>query len=215
VTALVYRKPADLPQTIPLFPLPGAIVFPRGVLPLNIFEPRYLNMIDDALAGDRIIGMIQPANADEDANALDLSDVGTAARITSFSETEDGRYLISLTGICRFRVQREVKGGSPYRQAIVAYDDYAADLYEPRAGIDRERLREALERYVDIHGFQTDWSAVDSASPETLVNAVAVLCPFDPPAKQALLEAPSLAERCDALIAFLEWSADGADGLMQ
>ena len=127
MTALVYRKPADLPQTIPLFPLPGAIVFPRGVLPLNIFEPRYLNMIDDALAGDRIIGMIQPANADEDANALDLSDVGTAARITSFSETEDGRYLISLTGICRFRVQREVKGGSPYRQAIVAYDDYAAD----------------------------------------------------------------------------------------
>lgn len=215
MSAYGYRKPADLPQTIPLFPLPGAILFPRGVLPLNIFEPRYLNMIDDALSGDRIIGMIQPAQAEGEDTPADLSEVGTAGRITAFSETDDGRYLVTLTGICRFRVAREIKGGSPYRQAVVAFDDFAGDLYEPRAGIDRERLREALERYVDIHGFQTDWSAVDNASPETLVNAVAVLCPFDPPAKQALLEAPSLAERCDALIAFLEWSADGADGLLQ
>jgi Lon protease-like protein len=208
-TAFGYRRPADLPQTIPLFPLPGAILFPRGVLPLNIFEPRYLNMIDDALSGERLIGMIQPAGMVEDASAPTLTEVGTAGRITTFSETDDGRYLITLTGVMRFRVARELPATAPYRQAIVDYEEFAADLYEPKAGIDRERLREALERYVDLHGFQTDWSAVDEASPETLVNAVSVLCPFDPPSKQALLEAPSIGERCDALIALLEWNAAG------
>jgi Lon protease-like protein len=209
-----YRKPADLPQTLSLFPLPSAILFPRGVLPLNIFEPRYLNMVDDALAGDRLIGMIQPAIGDENSTNPSLSDVGTAGRITSFSETDDGRYLITLTGVCRFRLLRELPGSGPYRKAAVEYEEFGADLYPPKIGIDRERLREALERYVDMHGLQTDWSAVDEASPETLVNACAILCPFDPPSKQALLEAPSLAERCDALIALLEWSAD-IDGRMQ
>ncbi|GAM97327.1 uncharacterized protein U91I_00952 [alpha proteobacterium U9-1i] len=210
-----YRKAADLPQTIALFPLPSAILFPRGVLPLNIFEPRYLNMVDDALSGDRLIGMIQPAVGDENSPNPALSEVGTVGRITTFSETDDGRYLITLTGVCRFRISRELTSGAPYRQAIVTFEEFGADLYMPKAGIDRERLREALERYVDIHGLQTDWSAVDEAAPETLVNACAVLCPFDPPAKQALLEAPSLAERCDALIALLEWSTDSGEGRMQ
>lgn len=215
MSAFGYRKPADLPQTLPLFPLAGAILFPRGAIPLNVFEPRYLNMIDDALSGHRLIGMIQPARLEEAAPTPSLNEVGTAGRITSFAETDDGRYLVTLTGIMRFRVVRELSGGTPYRQAIVNYDDFANDLYASRADIDRERLRVALEHFVDTHGFDADWSAVDEASPETLVNAVSVLCPFEPQAKQALLEAPSIVERCDALITLLEWSADGAGGALQ
>ncbi|MGE0597635.1 MAG: LON peptidase substrate-binding domain-containing protein [Hyphomonadaceae bacterium] len=209
MSAFGYRKPSDLPPTIPLFPLAGAILFPRGGLPLNIFEPRYLNMVDDALAGERVIGMIQPAAADAEVRAPALAEVGTAGRITSFSETEDGRYLITLTGISRFRVDRELPVGLPYRQAMVTYDDFAQDLSPSRSRIDRERLRNALRRYVDSRGYQTDWSAVDEAPSEALVNAVSTLCPFDPPEKQALLEARSLKERCAALIALLECGAGG------
>jgi uncharacterized protein len=205
-----YRKPADLPQSIPLFPLAGVILFPRGGLPLNIFEPRYLNMVDDALAGDRLIGMIQPTSGDEDSSAPRLSAVGTVGKITTFAETEDGRYLITLTGVCRFRVARELPQSMPYRQAQVSFEDFADDLRQHDASIDREKLRHALRRYVDLHGFQADWSAVDDAPPEALVNTVAALCPFDPPSKQALLEAPSIADRCAALIALLEWGA-GSD----
>jgi Lon protease-like protein len=209
VTALGYRKIADLPQTVALFPLTGAILFPRGGLPLNVFEPRYLNMVDDALADDRLIAMVQPAFTGVDDA---LADVGTLGKITSFTETEDGRYLITLTGVCRFRLEREVPGATPYRRAVADYEQFAADLLEPRTQIDREKLRHALARYIDTHGYQADWSAVDEAPGEALVNAVSTMCPFDPPAKQALLEAPTLADRCDALIALLEWGADEEDG---
>lgn len=212
MSAFGYRKPEDLPPTIPLFPLAGAILFPRAALPLNVFEPRYLNMVDDALASERLIGMIQPGFEEEFARAPALADVGTVGRITSFSETDDGRYLITLTGICRFRILRETPSPTPYRIASVAYDDFADDLKPARTRINRERLRHALRTYVDSHGYQADWSAVDDAPPEALVNAVATLCPFDPPAKQALLEAPSVADRCAALIALLEWGAQPGDG---
>ena len=206
-----YRKITDLPQTIALFPLSGAILFPRGVLPLNIFEPRYLNMVDDALAGERLIGMIQPGRDD-----ATLSAVGTLGRITTFSETDDGRYLITLTGVCRYRVVRELNAPTPYRQAIASYDDFAQDLTPPLVEIDRDKLRGALRRYVDLHGYKADWSVVDEAPPEALVNIVSIICPFDAPAKQALLEARSVTDRCAALIALLEWSgAEDPRGPMQ
>ncbi len=215
MSAFGYRKPSDLPQTIPVFPLTGALLFPRGQMPLNIFEPRYLNMIDDALAGERVIGMIQPAGESGDARGPALADVGALGRITSFSETDDGRYLITLTGVCRFRIAQELKTPTPYRQALVDYSGFAADLKPAnRVKIDREKLRNALKRYVDTHGYQADWSAVDEAPSEALVNAVSTLCPFDPPAKQALLEAETLSDRCAALIALLEMeSGPDATGL--
>ncbi len=210
MSAFGYRKVADLPRNIPVFPLPGAILFPRATLPLNIFEPRYLNMVDDALSAQRLIGMIQPAPIEQGENRAGLAEIGTLGRITSFSETEDGRYLVTLTGICRYRVERELESDAPYRRINAVYDQFGDDLKSTidLAHIDRERLRQALRLYVDSHGYQADWSAVDEAPPEALVNAVAALCPFDPPAKQALLEAPTLAERCGALIALLEISAD-------
>jgi Lon protease-like protein len=207
-----YRKASDLPRTIPVFPLAGAILFPRGALPLNIFEPRYLNMVDDALASERVIGMIQPAR--DEAARPPLTEVGTLGRITAFAETEDGRYLITLTGVCRFRVDCELEGGAPYRKAQAEYGEFAADLRDEPSGalVDRRRLSEALSHYGDAHGFRIDWSAVQEAAPEALVHAVATLCPFDPAAKQALLESPTVAERAKALIAILELDSADASG---
>jgi uncharacterized protein len=212
MSAFGYRKPADLPQTIPVFPLANAILFPRGVLGLNIFEPRYLNMIDDALAGDRLIGMVQPNAGEEDATTPELSEVGTVGRITAFNETDDGRYLITLTGICRFRVTREISADTPYRQALVAFEDFAGDFSTALApNIDRPALLKSLKRYAGIHGFQVDWNAVEDAPTETIINVAAQICPFDPAAKQALLEAVTLEQRCQALVALVEWDAASGD----
>lgn len=207
-----YRKPADLPQTIPVFPLQGAILFPRGVLALNIFEPRYLNMIDDALGGHRLIGMIQPATGEERAATPELADVGTIGRITTFSETDDGRYLVTLTGVARFTLNGELTVATPYRQALVSFDDFAAD-FAPASerNIDRPSLMQSLRTYAGLHGFQVDWDSVDQAPTETVINVAAQICPFDAAAKQALLEAPTLDERCRALIALLEWDVASDD----
>jgi Lon protease-like protein len=189
VSAFGYRKPADLPQTIPLFPLEGAILYPRGVLALNIFEPRYLNMVDDALGGDRLIGMIQPAIGEEAEAIPHLADVGTVGRITTFSETDDGRYLVTLTGVSRFSFEHELNPGTPYRQAIVTYDDFAED-FAPSSdrGIDRAELMKSLKTYAALHGFNVDWNSVEEAPTETVINVAAQICPFDAAAKQALLE---------------------------
>jgi Lon protease-like protein len=212
VSAFGYRKPADLPQTIPLFPLVGAILMPRGVLALNIFEPRYLNMVDDALAGDRLIGMIQPAVGDEDIAVPDLADVGTVGRVTAFSETEDGRYLITLTGICRFDLGQELETGTPYRQALVAFDGFADDFTQATGErIDRNGLIRSLKTYASLHGFQVDWESVEQAPTETIVNVAAQICPFDPAAKQAMLEAVSLEDRTQTLLALLEWDRAAGD----
>jgi len=212
VSAFGYRKPADLPQTIPLFPLNGAILMPRGVLALNIFEPRYLNMIDDALAGDRLIGMIQPSIGDEDAPVPELADVGAVGRITAFSETEDGRYLVTLTGICRFEFNQELEAGTPYRQALVDYESFAGDFVQARGErIDRVSLVASLKSYAALHGFQVDWDSVEQAPTETIINVAAQICPFDAAAKQAMLEAVSLEDRCQALIALLEWDRAAGD----
>lgn len=212
MSAFGYRKPADLPQTVALFPLANAILFPRGVLGLNVFEPRYLNMVDDALAGDRLIGMIQPASGEEDSAVPELSAVGTVGRITSFSETDDGRYLVTLTGICRFTVKQELQSAKPYRQALVSYDTFAADFSQPQGyGIDRKALIASLRAYATLNGFQVDWSAVEQAPTETIINVAAQLCPFDTASKQALLEALTLEDRCGALIALVEWDAASGD----
>jgi hypothetical protein len=212
MSAFGYRKPADLPQTLPVFPLANAILFPRGVLGLNIFEPRYLNMIDDALGGDRLIGMVQPNAGEEDATTPELSEVGTVGRITAFNETDDGRYLITLTGICRFKVVREISAGTPYRQALVSFEDFAGDFSAALApNIDRPALLKSLKRYANIHGFQVDWNAVEDAPTETIINVAAQICPFDPAAKQALLEAVTIEQRCQALVALVEWDAASGD----
>jgi uncharacterized protein len=212
MSAFGFRKPSDLPQILPLFPLSGAILLPRGVVALNVFEPRYLNMVDDALAGPRLIGLIQPAVGEEDDPAPELAEVGTVGRITAFSETDDGRYLVTLTGICRFEVETELEAGAPYRQAAVFYDVFAED-FRPAEGesVDRADLLRSLKTYAALHGFDVDWDSVERAPTETIVNVAAQICPFDAAAKQALLEALTLEERADALVALLEWDAASGD----
>ncbi len=206
MSAFGYRRPSDLPQSLALFPLQGAVLYPRGVLALNVFEPRYLNMVDDALAGERMIGIIQPATGEEDEPSPQLADVGTAGRITTFTETEDGRYLVTLTGVCRFNLGAEMPLEAPYRQALVSYEGFAAD-FAPASdrAIDRPQLMRSLKTYAALHGFNVDWASVEEAPTETVVNVAAQICPFDPAAKQALLETVALDERARALVALLEW----------
>ncbi len=205
-----YVRAADLPQVIPVFPLDGVLLLPRGQLPLNIFEPRYLNMVDDAMAGDRIIGMIQPSGGPR--RLPSLSPVGCAGRITSFAETSDGRYLITLTGCSRFRVQGELPVQTPYRQVRAQFAPFEADLTAPPAGeggLDREDLLEALKAYLETRGLDIDWETAETAPPEALVNSLAMALPFDPPEKQALLEAPDLDGRATVLTALMRIGAAG------
>jgi len=201
-----YRTIADLPAVIPVFPLAGALLLPHGQLPLNIFEPRYLAMVEAAMAGKRIIGMIQPRDPDDANSHPALAEVGCAGRITSYSETEDGRYLITLTGIARFRIVEERNTSTPFRQTAVDYAAYASDLdispAEPT--IARVRLIDALKPYLASRNMQTDWQSVKDAPAELLVNALSTMCPFAPAEKQALLEAPDVAKRADVLIALIE-----------
>jgi hypothetical protein len=207
-----YRKPSDLPGTIPLFPLSGVLLLPRANLPLNIFEPRYLNMVDDALGGQRAIGMVQPNGARDARGQPALCSIGTLGRITNFAETDDGRYLITLTGLCRFRITQELAATTPYRQAQADYEDFGGDL-KPAFGFDMadcERLLPLLQRYAEKRGYKFDVSSMGNADAEALVNASATLIPFDPGAKQTLLEAGTLEERCAALIALLEMGGDSA-----
>jgi uncharacterized protein len=209
-----YVRAADLPQVIPVFPLPGAILLPRGQLPLNIFEPRYLNMIDDAMAGDRIIGMIQPLSGSRATPKL--SPVGCAGRITSFAETSDGRYLITLTGCARFRLASELPTQTPYRQVRADFTAYEADLAAPPVddvGLDRDGLLDALRAYLETRGLDIDWDTAETAPPEALINSLSMALPFDPPEKQALLEAASLTDRSDVLTALMTIdAAETGDG---
>ena len=208
-----YVKAIDLPQVIPVFPLPGAILLPRGQLPLNIFEPRYLNMIDDAMAGDRMLGMIQPSGGT--AQLPSLSAVGCAGRITSFAETSDGRYLITLTGVCRFRVASELPTQTPYRQIRATFAPFEADLTSPVGGqdFDRETFLSALRLYLERRQLEIDWDTAEAAPQEALVNSLSMALPFEPAEKQALLESPSLADRVDVLTALMRIdAADLGDG---
>lgn len=199
--------PADLPEVIPLFPLPGAIVLPRARLPLHIFEPRYRVMLGDCLKGDtRLIGMIQPRPIP--SGEAKLSAIGCAGRLTAFSETDDGRYMVTLTGISRFRVKEEVPGFTPYLRARVEWAPFARDLGEEEddPGLDRDAFLALVNRYLLQQRMGTDWPSLREAEPEMLVNALSMLCPFGAEDKQALLEAPSLPTRRETLVALMEFA---------
>lgn len=208
-----WRRGRGLPTEIPLFPLAGALLLPGGQLPLNIFEPRYLRMVDDALGGARIIGMIQPREA-ASAGAPPLYAVGCAGRITAFAETDDGRYLITLVGRRRFRLVEELDVDTPYRQARVDWSAFPDDgRADPSAEfVDRDRLIRAMRGYLDAEGLKTDWEVVHDAPTEALVASLAMGCPFAPNEKQALLEAKTMLARADCLIALMEMSIAGENG---
>ena len=206
-----YRNLSDLPDIMPVFPLAGVLLFPRASLPLNIFEPRYLNMVDDAMRGERIIGMIQSRG--DDRVTPSLAATGCAGRITSYAETDDGRYLISLTGICRFDLGEELAVETPYRQIRPDWQRFEQDLFSPPETSlpQRDDLVRSLKRYTQINSLEVDWDAVENAPMETLINALCAGCPFGTLEKQALLEAPAVADRAQTLIALLDMDVPGDD----
>ncbi|HXF89114.1 MAG TPA: LON peptidase substrate-binding domain-containing protein [Xanthobacteraceae bacterium] len=202
---VIYRGPADLPDIIPVFPLVGALLLPRGQMPLNIFEPRYLAMVDDALReGHRLIGMIQPDPAHSGLTLKPkLFSVGCVGRLTQFAESGDGRYLIQLTGISRFRVENEIDTPTPYRKCRVSYAPFIDD-FTARKGedlVDRKALLDALSAFLKANNLRTDWEGIEHAPNEALVNALAMMSPYGPAEKQAMLEAPDLKTRAEILIA--------------
>ena len=209
-----YETAEDIPQSVPVFPLPGALLLPSGELPLNIFEPRYLAMVDAALAGDRMIGMIQPAfDAPDDAARPALCEIGCLGRITSFSETGDGRYAIVLSGVTRFRVAEELATRTPYRQVRISIAGFT-DLSEPLSGedaVDRTALLRTLRDYLKANDLDADWDSVNRASNAGLVTALSMMSPWGPPEKQALLESPDHATRARTLIAITEMALAGAN----
>ena len=207
------QPPLQLPGTLPIFPLGGAVLLPGGAMPLNIFEPRYLALIQDAMAGDRLIGIVQPRETDDDEDAPALYDVGGLGRITEFAETGDGRYLIVLSGLIRFRVTRELEVETLYRQVEADYAAFEADLSDARA-IDAEMragVEGALRAYLDGNGLSADWDAVAQADDDALVRTLSAVCPFEPVEKQALLEAADLPTRAELLIALMRFSPGAAE----
>ena len=205
---VVYRGPADLPHVIPVFPLPGALLLPRGQMPLNIFEPRYLAMIDDAMADrHRLIGMIQPDTAHPGReDKPNLYKIGCVGRITQLAETGDGRYLIELTGVARFRIVDEPSVLTPYRQCSVDYQGFADDFLARKGeeAVDREALLKALASFLKANKLNADWDGIEKAPNEALVNALAMMSPYEAAEKQAMLEAPDLKTRAEILVALTE-----------
>jgi len=203
-----YRGPIDLPGTIPVFPLPGALLLPRGQMPLNIFEPRYLAMIDDSLRdGHRLVGMIQPDVAHAgNSDKPPLFKIGCAGRITQLAESGDGRYLIELTGVARFQVEQELPVKTLYRQCRVTYAPFADDFVARKGeqAVDREAVLAALRSYLEANNLKADWDGVEKAPNEALVNALSMMSPYGPAEKQALLEARDLKTRAEILIAITE-----------
>jgi hypothetical protein len=212
----VYREAQDFPDIVPVFPLSGALLLPGGQMPLNVFEPRYIALFDAAMAGDRLVGMVQPeaetlvkpvrrptADASHDTDPV-LAGVGGLGRIVSFNETGDGRYIVTLAGICRFRVMGEVNSLDPFRRCRIA--PFLADLDEANEGglVDRDALLRTFKAYLDANQMDTDWESVQRASNHTLVNALSMMSPFGPAEKQALLEAADLKMRAETLIAITE-----------
>jgi uncharacterized protein len=203
-----YRGPADLPELIPVFPLPGALLLPRGQMPLNIFEPRYLSMVDDAFRdGHRLIGMIQPdVTHSQSESKPALFRVGCVGRITQLAESGDGRYILELTGVSRFKVVEELEVLTAYRQCKADFfafvDDFTARMGED--AVDREALLSVLADFLKANNLKVDWEGVESAPNEALVNALAMMSPYGPAEKQAMLEAPDLKTRAEILIAVTE-----------
>lgn len=206
--------PADLPEVLPIFPLPGALLLPRARLPLHLFEPRYLAMFEDVLkTPHRLIGMIQP-NEMAGVGQYGLHRIGCAGRVTQFSETEDGRYMITLAGVSRYRVRDEVSGFTPYRRVSVDWAGFEADLApnDSDPGFRREPFMALLSRYFEDQGLSTDWETLTEADDELLINSLSMLLNFSNDEKQALLEAPSLTTRRETLVTLLEYALRGGDG---
>lgn len=200
----------DLPDTLPVFPLPGALLLPRSRLPLHLFEPRYLQMLDDVLKTDsRVIGMVQPYDAPDAKDQLQR--IGCAGRVTSFSETEDGRYMITLSGISRFRIRNEVDGFTPYRRCKVDWQGFERDIGLPETDPEWDRVvfMERLAQFFEDRNLSTDWDSLADAEDEMLINSLSMLCPFEPADKQALLEAPSLTTRRETLETLIAFALRG------
>ena len=197
----IYNSITELPNKLAIFPLTGAVLFPQTQLPLNIFEPRYLHMIDEVLSSpDRIMGMIQPNISKNDPNSKNLKKVGCAGRISSFSETGDGRYLVTLTGLIRFEVNNELDTTTQYRQVIANYDNYKEDLLPANVeNIDRKSLLILIKKYLEQRNLLIDWEIIEQSPTEQLINYSGVLVPFEPEEKQLLLETKSLFDRCKTL----------------
>ncbi|WPZ35375.1 LON peptidase substrate-binding domain-containing protein [Thalassobaculum sp. OXR-137] len=205
----------ELPATLPVFPLPGVLLLPKGKLPLNIFEPRYLNMTRDALATDRLIGMIQPKPTElgRDAGARCLYRIGCAGRITQFAETDDGRFLITLTGVCRFAVDEELASMRGYRRVIADWGPFSRDLAgDCEAELDRSLLVNRLKRYFDAQGITADWGVIEQTPDDRLVTTLAMVCPFESSEKQALLECDSLKARASMMLALLDMAVADTSG---
>jgi len=204
----IYETIADLPPVLPVFPLSGALLLPRTQLPLNIFEPRYIDMIDAALSGNRMIGMVQPCpdRPQNDPDKPVLAKIGCAGRLTSFQETGDGRYLITLQGITRFEVLRELDTITAFRQVECDFAPFAMDLKSGGGedDVDRDGLLRTLRDYLEANNLEADWQSVSEAETEVLVNALCMMCPYGAQEKQALLEAQSLKTRAETLIAITE-----------
>ena len=210
---------ADLPDRIPVFPLPGALLLPRTRLPLHIFEPRYLAMLDDVLkTPGRLIGMVQPMEGPSDREPT-LHKIGCAGRVMSFSETDDGRYMVTLGGVSRFRLIQQEDGFEPYIKAHVAWSDFGRDLgpAEHDEAFDRSHFMDILARYFDAQGLSTDWENLKDAEDELLINSLSMLCPFKPEDRQALLEAPTLSARRETLATLIEFAlhSGSSDEVMQ
>ena len=201
-----YKSIKELPTKIAIFPLTGAVLFPQTQLPLNIFEPRYVQMINDALSSpDRIIGMIQPVLLKDESSSNKLKNVGCAGRISSFSETGDGRLLVTLTGLIRFKTSEELITTTPYRQVISDYKDYNEDLSPTNTtGIDRENLLDLIKKYLKKRNLLIDWDIIEQSPTEQLINYSGVLVPFSNEEKQLLLESQTLVDRCKALEALFQ-----------
>jgi Lon protease-like protein len=194
----------ELPETVPVFPLEGVLLLPRGQLPLNIFEPRYLQMFEDALAKGRLLGIVQPFDDEDGAEALQK--IGCLGRVSSFSETDDGRMIVSLTGVARFAIAEELNVLTPYRQIRADYRPFESDLIADVGSFDvnREGVLDVLKRYLEANGMSADWSAIESSNNEALVNSLCIISPYGAQEKQAMLEAATLAERAEILIALTE-----------
>lgn len=218
-----YRTAKDLPESVAVFPLTGALLLPSGQMPLNIFEPRYLEMFDDTLAGNRLIGIVQPvfgkAGAAPRKSSPELCETGCLGRITSYSETGDGRYIVSLTGVCRVRLMEELSSRKAYRVYRIA--PFLADLSpdETADQVDRPALLSSFRAYLKANQLEADWHSIEQASNSTLVNSMSMMSPYGPAEKQALLEAPDLKSRAETLVAITEIalarSSDDQDGVLQ
>jgi Lon protease-like protein len=205
MTGSTFDPPFEaLPATLPIFPLNGVLLLPRGRLPLNIFEPRYLAMTRDAMGAERMIGMIQPSDPNDPGDNPPVYRTGCAGRITSFSETEDGRFLITLTGIARFDIREELPLRSGYRRVVADWEPYRGDIAPDDGAIDRERLLAVLRVFFKVHGISADWDTIKQTPDERLVTSLAMICPFAANEKQALLEAGNLEERAEVMIALIE-----------